>query len=55
MYQNIFFERAKSLIHLWDDKAGYTTMPYRKYAYKIDPTGDCKSMYGDRLTRISKW
>ena len=55
MYQNIFFERAKNLIHLWDDKAGYTTMPYRKYAYKIDPTGDCKSMYGDRLTRISKW
>jgi len=55
MYQNIFYERAKNLIHLWDDKSGYQTMPYRKYAYKKDPYGQYRSMYGDKLTRISKW
>jgi len=55
MYQNIYYERAKNLIHLWDDKSGYQTMPYRKYAYKKDPYGQYRSMNGDKLTRISKW
>ena len=55
MYQNIYYERSKNLIHLWDDTTGYSTMPYRKYAYKKDPYGQHLSMYGDKLTRISKW
>lgn len=55
MYQNIYYERAKNLIHLWDDKSGYQTFPYRKYAYRKDPYGQYRSMYGDKLTRISKW
>ena len=55
MYQNIFYERTKNLIHLWDDQSGYQTMPYRKYAYKKDPHGQFRSMYGDKLTRIGKW
>jgi len=54
-YKNIYYERQKNLIHLWDDKNGYQTMPYRKYAYKKDPHGQHVSMYGDRLTRIGKW
>ena len=55
MYQNIYYERQRNLIHLWDDERGYTTFPYRKYAYKKDPYGEFRSMYGDRLTKISKW
>jgi DNA polymerase elongation subunit (family B) len=55
MYQNIYYQRAKNLIHLWDDTNGYSTMPYRKYAYKKDPYGQYQSIYGDKLTRISKW
>jgi DNA polymerase elongation subunit (family B) len=55
MYQNIFYERQRNLIHLWDDEKGYFTLPYRKYAYKKDPMGQHRSMNGDRLTRISKW
>ena len=55
MYQNIYYERSKNLIHLWDDTTGYSTMPYRKYAYKKDPHGQHLSMYSDKLTRISKW
>ncbi len=55
MYQNIYYERQKNLIHLWDDKSGYQTMPYRKYAYRKDPYGQFRSMNGDKLTRISKW
>jgi DNA polymerase elongation subunit (family B) len=55
MYKNIYYQRAKNLIHLWDDTNGYSTMPYRKYAYKKDPYGQYQSIYGDKLTRISKW
>jgi len=54
-YQNIFYERQKNLIHLWDDKSGYQTFPYRKYAYKKDQYGQYRSMYGDKLTKIAKW
>ena len=55
MYQNIYYERQKNLIHLWDDKSGYQTFPYRKYAYKKDPYGEYRSMYGDKLSKIGKW
>jgi DNA polymerase elongation subunit (family B) len=55
MYQNIYYERTKNTIHIWDDTRGYFTMPYRKYAYKKDPYGQYRSMNGDKLTRISKW
>ena len=55
MYQNIYYERAKNLIHLWDDKSGYQTFPYRKYAYKKDTYGQYTSINGDKLTKIGKW
>ena len=55
MYQNIYYERQKNLIHLWDDERGYTTFPYRKYAYKKDPYGQYRSMNGDKLSKIGKW
>jgi DNA polymerase elongation subunit (family B) len=54
-YQNIYYERAKNLIHLWDDSTGYSTFPYRKYAYVKDQHGEYRSMYGDKLRKISKW
>ena len=55
MYQNIYYQRSKNLIHLWDDTSGYQTFPYRKYAYKKDPYGQYRSMTGEKLSRISKW
>ncbi len=55
MYQNIFFERQRNLIHLWDDTIGYRTFPYKKYAYVKDPNGEYTSMHGDRLTKVYKW
>ena len=55
MYKAIYYERHKNTMHVWDDSRGYFTMPYRKYAYKKDPHGQHRSMYGDRLTRIHSW
>ena len=53
MYKNIFYERKKNLIHLWDDRAGYTTHPFRKYAYVRDNDGDYISIHGDKLRKIT--
>jgi len=54
-YQNIFLERGKNTIHVWDDTTGHSTFPYRKYAYIKDPHGEYESMHGDRLRKISSW
>ena len=31
MYQNIYYQRERNLIHLWDDKRGYSSFPYTRY------------------------
>ena len=55
MYQNIYYQREKNLIHLWDDKLGYRTFPYTRYAYEKADRGEFLSIYGDRLTKIYKF
>ena len=55
MYQNIYYQREKNLIHLWDDKLGYRTFPYVRYAYEKAQRGEAISLYGDRLTKIFKF
>ena len=55
MYQNIYFQREKNLMHLWDSKLGYRTFPYTRYAYKKAENGEYLSIYGDTLTKIYKF
>ena len=55
MYQNIYYQREKNLIHLWDDKRGYSSFPYTRYAYERAERGEYKSIYGDTLTKIYKF
>jgi len=55
MYQNVYYQRQKNLIHLWDDKLGYRTFPYTRYAYEKAQNGEFVSLYGDRLTKIYKF
>ena len=55
MYQNIYYQREKNLIHLWDDTLGYRTFPYTRYAYEPAQNGEYQSIYGDRLTKIYKF
>ncbi len=55
MYQNIYFQREKNLMHLWDDNLGYRTFPYTRYAYKKATHGEYTSIYGDRLTKVYKY
>ena len=55
MYQNIYYQREKNLIHLWDDQLGYRTFPYTRYAYEKADRGEYRSIYGDSLTKIYKF
>jgi len=54
-YQNIYYQRERNLIHLWDDKLGYRSYPYSRYAYEKALKGEYVSIYGDRLTKIYKF
>lgn len=51
-YQNIYYQRERNLIHLWDDVQGYRTFPYTRYAYEKSEKGEYQSIYGDRLTKV---
>jgi len=55
LYQNIYYQRERNLIHLWDDQRGYSAFPYTRYAYEPAQRGEYKSIYGDTLTKIYKF
>ena len=55
MYQNVYFEKEKSIIHCWDDEKGYFTSKYRRYAYVRDGNGAHTSIHGERLKKIGFW
>ena len=55
MYQNVYYEKEKNLIHCWDDEKGYFTSKYRRYAYVRDGNGAHTSIHGERLKKINFW
>jgi len=55
MYQNCYYQREKNLVHIWDDKLGYRSFPYSRYAYERSQNGEYTSLYGDRLSKIFKF
>ena len=42
-------------MHVWDDKAGYLTFNYKKYAYVKNRSGNYVSLFGDRLKKVTRW
>ena len=52
MFQNIYYDKEKRKIHIWDDTKGYFSMPYKRYAYVKDRGGTHTSIYGDRLKKV---
>jgi DNA polymerase elongation subunit (family B) len=55
MYQNISYERETNLIHLWDDKLGYSKFPYSHYGYKADPNGEFTTIFGQKVKKVTEW
>ena len=55
MYQNCYYQREKNLMHIWDDKQGYRSFPYTRYAYEKASRGEYTTLYGDKVTKIYKF
>lgn len=57
MYKNIWTDRKNKKIHIWDDNAGYFTEPISKYEYCYvkDSNGSKRSIFGDKVSKISKY
>jgi|TARA_R110000822_G_scaffold73252_14_gene176113 DNA polymerase elongation subunit (family B) len=55
MYSNIYYQREKNLVHLWDSKQGYRSFPYTRYAYEKAERGEYTTLYGDKVTKIYKF
>ena len=58
MYQNIYIEKPKQgkpIVHIWDDKKGYSKFQLTPYAYIKSQTGTYRSLYGDKLKKINFW
>lgn len=57
MYQNIYVDRKNEIVHIWDDKNGYSTFPLElaKYAYRKSESGTYRSMYGDKLEKVTRF
>jgi len=58
MYQNIWCEKRggnQVEVHLWDDVAGYQNFIFKNYAYVRDGGGQYRSIYGDKLKKVTYW
>jgi DNA polymerase elongation subunit (family B) len=55
VYQSIFYNRKTGNIHLWDDKNGQAVFKYVPYAYRKQPGGHYRSIYGDELEKTTKF
>lgn len=55
MYQNIFVKINTNEAWIWDDEKGLLHFNYTPYAYKKDPNGSYRSLYGESLTRVTNF
>lgn len=55
MFQNIFYQREKNILHVWDDQHGYYALKNKRYAYMKSSNGDHVALDGTKLERVTKW
>lgn len=55
MYKNVYVDRKEKRVYLWDDVQGLVTTPYKPYAYRLSETGTYRSIYGDKLEKITRY
>ena len=55
MYNRIYFDKFKNIMHLWDDKSGYSNFEYKPYAYILDQKGDKMTMTGIPVKKTTMW
>jgi len=55
MYQNAYYDTYNKMVHVWDDQHGHQKIEYERYAYAKDDEGEYTSLYGDKLSKITKF
>ena len=55
MYQNIFVKTTTNEAWVWDDKKGLTHFNYTPYAFRKDPKGNYRSIFGDKLSKVTSF
>lgn len=55
MYKNIFYDKTKNIVHLWDSESGYKNFEYVPYAYRKKTNGRYISIFGDALEKVYKF
>ena len=55
MYKNIYYEKRRNKIHVWDDKRGHLIVPYKKYAYVKNAAGYHHTLDGDKVKKVYQW
>jgi DNA polymerase elongation subunit (family B) len=51
LYQNIFYQKGKNKVHLWDDLTGYHVLDFKPYAWRPDPFGEATSLSGVKVSK----
>ena len=55
MYQAVYYQKNKNIVHVWDDQHGHLTYPYRKYAYRKNSYGKDVAIDGQRVEKVKSW
>jgi DNA polymerase elongation subunit (family B) len=55
MYTNFYYNRKEKTAYVWDDIEGLVKIPYKPYAYQIDPDGDHTTITGQRVRKVYEW
>jgi DNA polymerase elongation subunit (family B) len=55
MYQNVFYDKRKNKVHVWDDRRGHLIVPYKKYAYVKHSSGLHHTLDGSKVKKVYTW
>ena len=55
MYQNVFYDKRKNKVHVWDDRRGHLIVPYKKYAYVKNASGLHHTLDGSKVKKVYQW
>jgi DNA polymerase elongation subunit (family B) len=55
MYQNVFYDKRKNKVHVWDDRRGHLIVPYKKYAYVKHSSGLHHTIDGSKVKKVYTW
>ena len=55
MYQNFHYSRHENIAYIWTDDNGLVKIPYKPYAYIVDPKGEHTTLTGLKVKKVTSW